>query len=1047
MRNAATDKIAVAAKVAPNPMRTKTLAAFSRIAILSLGLGHARVLAQSAPQPAATATPTAPDAVIELSPFTVNTSQDVGYVAENTLAGSRLNARLRDTAGSVSVFTKEFLDDLAITDIAQLLDYTVNSEMDTNAWQAGSGQNPSITGENLLNRTLIRGLAASQGMDYFTSITNPDPYRVGRFDDTRGPNSILFGIGAPGGLLNQSSKVAVTHGNSANLRYGFGSWERSRAELDANRVLIKDKLAVSVAAVAQENGGWRQFDFQDKKRVFGAVTYRPLRTLTFQAMGETGKDASAVMKTMPPSDEFLAWYDNRAARGVSAVTVAPTTAAPTAAQVALGITARNGTSGGQNRRATFIENNGAIFDAIGTYLTGSYNNAAVRAPDGTPGVTGSGLVINDPGVYPRWANAGGPGMSRRQNLYNYTLSADWQPVRNVVLNVAHHYQQTTLTSRILVGTDPTMRGDPNRTLGLNGPANPFAGQLYFDGNWRGDIHYGDYRESRVSASYSLDTKSKWLGHHRLAASWAQSKQADIHALSWLSLVGSPFNAVPTNANNRVAVRNYVTEGDYGTYRVGDWRSLPEKLNFGGRSFDLAFANDSAGANNSGMTQGMDSLLGVIQSYFWEDKLVTTFGYREDQVEITQFGYAVDPVIGDVIDRDPTKATVTKLKPRTLSVGGVFHVTHWLSLIANRSSNVGVPPLARTVFPLGQLAPLSKGKGEDYGIGLDLLEGRLSARFVYFTANEKGRITSAGLGGAPARNQRVMDAFATVLVGAGRPFSQAQWAPILAAYTPPVNAIASDFTSEGYEARITANLTRNWRLVANYSYTDSGRTNLATELIAWYGLKPADGVRLTQGVKQDSTGRYVVDPAAYVAGGTVAKWIELGAMSPAANPSTLNSDTGGVTVAQEIFNLVDTLNDEKEQQEKRWGVRPHKVSLFTAYDFKEGRLKGFTVGGGWRWRSANVIGSGANGNEITGKVIAAADAMLAYSTKFKRLPGRVRFQVNVSNLFDQTDIIPVRLSTSASALDGFVLPGNRGVAYSRYDLVAPRETRFTTTYSF
>src|SRR5512134_212005 len=96
-----------------------------------------RVSAQTSPAPASPSVASEP--VVELSPFTVNTSQDVGYLAENTLAGSRLNARLRDTAGSVSVFTREFLDDLAITDIAQLLDYTVNSEMDTNAWQAGSG--------------------------------------------------------------------------------------------------------------------------------------------------------------------------------------------------------------------------------------------------------------------------------------------------------------------------------------------------------------------------------------------------------------------------------------------------------------------------------------------------------------------------------------------------------------------------------------------------------------------------------------------------------------------------------------------------------------------------------------------------------------------------------------------------------------------------------------------------------------------------------------------------------------------------------------------
>jgi outer membrane receptor for ferric coprogen and ferric-rhodotorulic acid len=349
--------------------------------------------------------------------------------------------------------------------------------------------------------------------------------------------------------------------------------------------------------------------------------------------------------------------------------------------------------------------------------------------------------------------------------------------------------------------------------------------------------------------------------------------------------------------------------------------------------------------------------------------------------------------------------------------------------------------------LGQLAPLSRGKGEDVGIGLDLLDGRVSARLVYFTSEEKGRITSSGLGGAPARNQRVAQALATALVGAGRPFSDEQWAPISRDLTPPANAIASDFTSEGYEARITTNLTRSWRLVMNYSHTDSGRTNVANEMADWYGLKKADGVLMVQGVRQEADGRYVVDASAYSQGGTIARWIELGARHPEANLSTLTTNAAGTTVAQEIFDLVDTLNDTKEQEEKRWGVRPHKVSFFTAYDFKEGRAKGFTVGGGWRWRSPNVMGSNSQGGEISGKAITATDAMMAYSRKFDRLPGRFRFQVNVSNLFDKTDIIPVRLSTGATALDGFNLPGGRGKAYSRYDLVAPREFRFTTTYSY
>jgi iron complex outermembrane receptor protein len=987
------------------------------------------------------------EAVVELSPFMVNTSTDLGYVAENTLAGSRLNTKLRDTASSVSVFTKEFLDDIGITDLRELMEYTVNGEMDTNSQGASSEQNRIIGGHALTAGIQIRGLIAGQGMDYFPSITPGDPYRYGRYEDSRGPNSILFGIGSPGGLLNQASKIAETHRNTGTLRYGAGSWDRRRLELDANRVLIRDKLAISLAALNQENGGWRAFDFQDKERIFGSVTYRPVRTLTVTAMGELGRDTSAVVRSFSEMEQVLAWYDNRQARGVDAVTFVPGTVAPTAAQQALGVTARDGTRGGQNRRATFIENDGTIFDAIGTFLTGSYNNAAVRAPDGTPGVTSAVFRLYDPKFYPLNGNAAGPGMNRDQTLRNYTVTADWQPVRNLILNLAQNYQRTNAVVNLMNGNSPLLRGEANRTLGIGGPVNPYAGRLYFDGNWTRDIHYGDSRETRLSASYSLDTKSKWLGLHRFAASGSRTEVTDLRANSWLVLAGRPYNADPANANNRINVRNYLTEGNYGTYRVGDWRRLPSTIAFDGRTFQTAYANVAAGgADNGGMIQRIDSTLAAVQSFFGRGKLVTTLGYREDKVRNTQLGYRNDPIQGDVVDRDPANGIVNRMVGETRTGGLVYHVFEWMSFIANRSSNVGVPPLARTTFPEGNLAPLSKGRGEDYGLGFDLLDGRLNARVVYFKGSERGRVTAPVANTLTSRNLRVMDALAGVLVGAGRPFTQAQWEPIRRTYTPPVNSISNDFDSEGYEARVTANFTRNWRLVANYSYTDSGRIGLAQEAIDWYGLKQADSVLLVQGVTQNAAGQYVVNADAYAAGEAVAKWLELSRQHPAANVSALTTSSS-ITVAQEIFDLVDSLNDEKEAQQKRWGVRPHKISLFSAYDFKQGRWTGLTVGGGWRWRSANVIGSNSKGEEIAGRVITATDLMLGYTRKFPGLPGRVRFQVNVSNLLDRTDIIPSRLATSASAPDGVVLPGGRGLAYSRYDLVAPREFRFTTTYSF
>ncbi len=980
-----------------------------------------------------------------MSPFTVNTDRDLGYQAENTLAGSRLNTQLRDTAGSISVFTKEFLDDVAITDISELLQYSVNSEMNTNENQAGSEQNPVVNAQSLTPNILIRGLTASLGMDYFTSITPTDPYRVGRYEDSRGPNSILFGVGAPGGLLNQSSKIASTARDSAQVRYGTGSWGRNRTEVDGNKVLVKDRLAVSVAALDQENGGWRDFDFQDKERIFGSVTARPFRALTVTAMGEVGRDIGAVIRSTVESDQAIAWYDNREAFGVDAVTFTPNNTVPNATLQALGVTARDGNRTGNNRRAIFIENDGTVFNAIGAYLTGSYNNSAVRAPDGTPGVTSGTLRVNDPSIYPRHINAAGPGMNREQSLRNFTFTVDWQVTRDFALNLAHNYQKTTAIVTLMTGSEPTLRGDANRTLGVNGAPNPYAGRLYFDGNWRRDVHVGDSRETRLSASYALKPKRSWLGRHRIAAMVSQSEQFDTRANSWLALAGRPYNNTPNNINNRITVRNYITERDFGTYRVGDYRQLPSTIEFDGRTFGLVFANEVAGANNSGGEQESRSMLGVVQSHFIGGKLVTTFGYREDRVDVTELGYYNDPLIGDIVDRDPSKGEVTSATGRTGTAGLVFHVYDWLSVIANRSSNQGVPSFVRKTFPDGDLAPPSEGEGADYGLGFNLFGGRMHAKAVYFTSKEKGKITTVGFAGAAGRNNRVMDAFGTALVGAGRPYSAAEWAPIDAAYTPPATAASSDYEAEGYEARITANFTRNWRLVANYSYTDTVRKNLSSEIIAWYGLKQADG-RLVQGVTQGAGGQFVVDPNAFSTDGTIAKWIELGGLHPDANLGTLTT-SNGLTVAEEIFDVVDGLNDAKEQNERRWGVRPHKVSLFTAYDFKEGRVKGFSIGGGWRWRSANIIGENSRGEEITGKALVATDMMIGYTRKFDHVPGRFRFQINVANVFDKTDIIPVRVASSAAAPDGYMLPGGRGLAYSRYDLVTPREIRFTTTWSY
>ncbi|MGH7944354.1 MAG: hypothetical protein ACREH8_11615 [Opitutaceae bacterium] len=83
--------------------------------------------AQSVP-PAATPAAAAEQKPVELSPFVVDDTKDVGYLATNTLAGSRFNTALKDTPATISVMTSEFLSDIGATQIEEALQYAVNIE-------------------------------------------------------------------------------------------------------------------------------------------------------------------------------------------------------------------------------------------------------------------------------------------------------------------------------------------------------------------------------------------------------------------------------------------------------------------------------------------------------------------------------------------------------------------------------------------------------------------------------------------------------------------------------------------------------------------------------------------------------------------------------------------------------------------------------------------------------------------------------------------------------------------------------------------------------
>ena len=517
-----------------------------------------------------------------------------------------------------------------------------------------------------------------------------------------------------------------------------------------------------------------------------------------------------------------------------------------------------------------------------------------------------------------------------------------------------------------------------------------------------------------------------------------------------------------HSDQQVQIRNYIDLDDYSTWRAGGWSELPETLTtdrFTGSptEYPVVFALSTPGNLNYLADFSTDSYLAVTQSYFWDDRLVFTLGYRKDEVNIKRYGHKRDAIRGWIPNKEVTEDTqadndTIPASPEVdfggdvRTTGLVFHVTKELSLVANEASSIGIPDFRRTVFPDGRNAAPTDGSGRDFGINFNLFSGRLNGRVVYYETESLGA-ASGGRNGT-AQMENIYDILEDFLEGQALN-DLLERRPIL---RPEVNGKISDNFSSGYEFRLTANITRNWRLNMNISYTDRKVQNLYRESQKHLGLIKGDDGLVIQGATYDADipdpsdpgstiEAYTIDPSAYTSDGVVAQFLQLAEQLP--EPYNIQN----TNISFQLWDMVDDMNDRIKQDEKRWNLRPWKFNVFTAYDFKEGLLKDWSIGGGYRWTDANIIGEFPDGSEVMGKARGEADFFLRYRTsKFSPLEsGRWTFQMNIYNLFDNTDIVPGILAVDDDP--EWTIPGGRGIGYGRFDVVAPRSFRFTVSYDY
>ena len=267
-------------------------------------------------QTASSASPASPkdETVLELSPFVTTAAADRGYAATSSLAGTRIRTDLRDIANAISVVTSDFMKDVNATDSASLLVYTANTET------AGSGGNysgGSLNGTFIdqvgparapQNNSRVRGLASADlTRDYFPTTMVFDSYNTERVEISRGPNATLFGLGSPGGIIN-NQLVRPTLKNKNRVEFGLGSFGTQRAVADFDRVLIPGVFGLRVALL-DENAKFQQnYTHEKDRRIFASLHLSPFKDGTLRASFERGNIDANRPRTNSPRDTLTKWF-------------------------------------------------------------------------------------------------------------------------------------------------------------------------------------------------------------------------------------------------------------------------------------------------------------------------------------------------------------------------------------------------------------------------------------------------------------------------------------------------------------------------------------------------------------------------------------------------------------------------------------------------------------------------------------------------------------------------------------------------------------------
>ncbi|MBS0631101.1 MAG: TonB-dependent receptor plug domain-containing protein [Verrucomicrobia bacterium] len=235
------------------------------------GTPAAPAAATTAPAaPVATNSPASSEDVVMLSPFSVTSDKDHGYLKTNAATATRIGMEIQKVPMNISVVSREFIDDTNAKSLMDILRYTSSSSGDTRWAMRRPGNEATPQGAFTMRGFPVNTLMENGVFRYISyNIDNVD-----RVEIVKGPAAVFFGQGYPGGVINYVTKQPSFAKIPDTFRHSINDNSGQKLVLDFNKPLSK-YAAFRMTGAWDDQQGERRFEFRKNYNLTPSVTLIP----------------------------------------------------------------------------------------------------------------------------------------------------------------------------------------------------------------------------------------------------------------------------------------------------------------------------------------------------------------------------------------------------------------------------------------------------------------------------------------------------------------------------------------------------------------------------------------------------------------------------------------------------------------------------------------------------------------------------------------------------------------------------------------------------